>query len=428
MGNVQQLANSLRKQGNLKEALSIYQDLWGNNTRDKYVAAGYLHCLRKLNMYKEAQSFVSEYSEDFIEYDWFRNEVIWTYIGKLKTMSETSSLGSVLPIVNKIMNLNPDDLPKNTTILFVLKKAKQFKKWDIASKWVEIIDPNTLEKKPISLAKGSTGWSNYLIWHHHKIRCLIHQRKYQEAIDLVRFIIKEANQEKKFFLCLEAQAYEQMGNLDEAIKILMDLTRHKKVDWWIVHQLANVYKSKGDRESALKKMYQAATLSFKIESIVTLLYDIAMISRDLDKSEESFFHLLLFKKIREKKEWGINDNVQKLIHDTGNSLNLNSEISYKDVLFKCRQYWEATIEMDNKKATKGSFSKQQKKGLSGILIQVKDERPFCFIKSFEESYFCYKSDINGEAKEGLKVVFDVIASFDKKKQQESWKAINIVLI
>ncbi|WML58108.1 hypothetical protein [Neobacillus sp. PS2-9] len=431
MSNLQQQkqqANSLRKQGLLKEALPIYHELWKTTTKDKFDAAGYLHCLRKLNMNEEALSLVKECEKDYSDFNWCRNEIIWTYIGSLKMMNETASIGSVLPIANKIMKLNPDELPKNTTVLFVLKKAKQFKKWDIATLWVDRINPDTLDKEPITLSKGTTGWSNFLIWHHHKVRCLIHQKKYQEAIEMVNSIINKANQEKKFFQCLAAQAYEQMGKSDKAIQVLTDLSKHKKVDWWIVHQLANVLKNKGEKEKALKKMYQAATLSYRLESIVTLLHDIALICKELNRLEESYYHLLLLKLIREKKEWVVKGDVEQLIKETGNYLNLTNMMNYKDVLHQCRTYWNTIAASDNKKTIEGNSKRESKNALNGTLIQVKDEKPFCFIKTPDESFFCYKSDIKGEAKEGLKVKFDAIPSFDKKKQQESWKAINIVLM
>ncbi|MFS0820903.1 tetratricopeptide repeat protein [Bacillus sp. 1P02SD] len=428
MSNVQQQkANMLRKEGKLREALDVYQDLWKNTSRDKYIAAGYLHCLRKLNMHEVALSLVKEYKKDYMEFDWFRNELIWTYISNLKNESESSSLGSVLQVANKIMDLNPDDLPKTTTVLFVLKKAKQYKKWEIASSWVDRIDPETLDRKPISLVQGSTPWSNYLIWHHHKVRCLIHQKKYQEAIDMVRFIVNEANQVKKFFKCLEAHAYEQMGNFDEAIKILSDLNKHRNVDWWIVHQLARVLKYKGDEEIALKKMYHAATLSHKLESIVTLIYDIALLCKELNRMEESYFHLLLFKQIREKREWVVKDDIEQLIKETGILLNITNAMTFKEVTLKCREYWNAEG-IHIKQIKKGSLKRKTRTALVGSLIKVKEDKPFCFIKTSEDTFFCNKSNIKGEVKEGMKVQFDAIPSFDKKKQQESWKAINIVLI
>lgn len=429
MNSVQQQkeqANSLRKKGSFKMALPIYQGLWGNVTRDKFDGAGYLHCLRKLKMYDEALPVANECEKNYSDFKWGRIEIIWTYIGILKSKSENESIGSILPLVNRIMNLTPDDLQTNTTILFLLKKAKQFRKWDIAVQWIDKIKPETLEKEPITIEKGNTGWSNYLIWHHHKIRCLIHQKKYQEAIEMVENIIGEANQEKKFFRVLESQAYDQIGQSEKAIQILTDLSNGRKVDWWIVHQHAKILKNMGEREKALEKMYIAASLSFKLESIVTLIFEIATLCEELNRIQESYYHLLLYKLIREKREWLVTKETEELIRNIGISLNVEQNLKFKEVREKCQTYW-GSVNSNNKPEIRNS-KKNLRGSLSGYLIKVKEDRPFCFIKTQKESFFCYKSDIQGEVKEGLEVQFEVVPSFDKKKQRESWKAINIVLM
>jgi len=52
--------------------------------------------------------------------------------------------------------------------------------------------------------------------------------------------------------------------------------------------------------------------------------------------------------------------------------------------------------------------------------------PFCFINSKDgQSFFCSKTDLPPDVREGGELVFDAIPSFDKKKNQESWKASNI---
>lgn len=422
-------ANTFRKQGLLEEALSIYEGLWENTaTRDKFDAAGYLHCLRKLKMYEEAEKLAEELEELYADFNWCRIEIIWTYIGKLKQAKENDSLASILPTANRIMNLNPDDLQRNTTVLSVLKKAKQFKMWNIACQWVDYVDPETLDKEPINLQKGTTPWSNYLIWYHHKVRCLIHQDKYKEAIDMIDGIISEAKQVSKYFRCLEAHAHEKLGQADRAIEIFEMLCNHNRVDWWVIHQYATVLKNKGEKEQALNKMYKAASLAFKMESIVTLLYDIALLCKELNRMEESYYHFLLLKLIREKKEWAVKEEIEKFVEYLGSTLDISGKLNYKDVLHQCREYWGVkTIVKVRNPRNENEGNRKLKKALNGYLVQVKEDKPFCFIKTSEESFFCYKSDIKGEVIDGLKVKFDVIPSFDKKKQQESWKAINIVI-
>jgi hypothetical protein len=39
--------------------------------------------------------------------------------------------------------------------------------------------------------------------------------------------------------------------------------------------------------------------------------------------------------------------------------------------------------------------------------------------------FCIKSDLPGNIHDGEEIIFDAIPSFDKKKNQQSWKARGI---
>ena len=67
-----------------------------------------------------------------------------------------------------------------------------------------------------------------------------------------------------------------------------------------------------------------------------------------------------------------------------------------------------------------------KKGLVGRVNLGQSDRPFCFIKTKDnKSFFCFKSDLPNEIKNGDELTFDAIPSIDKKKNKESWKASNI---
>lgn len=71
-------------------------------------------------------------------------------------------------------------------------------------------------------------------------------------------------------------------------------------------------------------------------------------------------------------------------------------------------------------------SREVKKMLKDKLKMGPAERPYCFIFSdTRESYFCRKSDLPNGATDGATLQFDAMPSFDKKKNQESWKAVNV---
>lgn len=414
-------ANTLRKSGNLKEALPIYEKLFDKEVKDRFDSAGYLHCLRKLKKYDEAMKVAAICEELFTNFNWMRTEIIWTYISNLKQMTETEPIDKFLSIANKVLFLEPDDVQTNITVLTVLKKAKQMKKWDIATQWVDKLNVLTLNKEPLVANGKTTIWSDYLIWQKYKVTCLIFEKKYQEAIYQLNLIRSDIKQVEKFFLVLEAEAFKGIGELQKSIDILTKLARNPKADWWIIHRYSLVLNEVGKKEHSLKEMYRAASLSRKLENSIKLFRDIFWLAKELDKLEEAHYHLLLFRMIREHNDWPVHEEVEKQIKLTGEKLKGDKVQTYHEVLRKCRSYWGQDI------STVVS-NKSIQRNLKGKLIKVKSDRPFCFVKTQSESFFCNKSEIKGEPVEGLAVKFDVIPTFDQKKQQDSWKAINISFI
>ena len=55
------------------------------------------------------------------------------------------------------------------------------------------------------------------------------------------------------------------------------------------------------------------------------------------------------------------------------------------------------------------------------------KRPYRYLHSDarESAIFCLKGDLPYGVIDGVTLQFDAIPSFDKKKNQESWKAVNI---
>lgn len=414
-------ANTLRKNGNLKEALPIYENLFDKEVKDRFDAAGYLHCLRKLKKHDEAMKVAAICEELFADFNWMRMEIIWTYISKLKQVAETEPIDKVLSIANKVLSLEPDDVQTNITVLTVLKKTKQMKKWDIATQWVDKLNPLTLNKEPLVANEKTTIWSDYLIWQKYKVTCLIFEKKYQEAIYQLNLIRSDIKQVEKFFLVLEAEAFKGIGELQSSIEILTKLTQNPKADWWIIHRYSLVLNEVGKSEQSLKEMFRAASLSHKLENSIKLFRDIFWLAKELDKLEEAHYHLLLFKMIRERNDWPVHEEVVRQINLTGEKLKGAKVQTYHEVLKKCRSYWVQDISIE-------SSNKSIQRNLKGKLIQVKSDRPFCFVKTQTDSFFCHKSEIKGEPIEDLAVKFDIIPTFDRKKQQDSWKAINISFI
>ncbi|WP_436401777.1 DUF7017 domain-containing protein [Bacillus cereus] len=419
-----ELATKYRKNENYKEALPLYKALW-EKTRDKYDAAGYLHCLRKLQQYDEAIPLAKELEREYSDFNWCRIEIIWTYIsGILNNLDEKDSLGKTLQVSRIIMNLNPDEVALQKTVFTVLKKAKQFKKWDVICEWINKLDPEELTDVSIKTQKGDTGWSYQLIWYHYKVRCLIYQGKFGEAIELADVASRKSNQKEKYFQRLKATALQNQGDFQSAAQIFKELCSSGKVDWWILYDYALLLNHAGEKEMALQKMYKAASFAFRLEGILSMLQDIALINKELNRKEEAFYHLQLCKTIREKNGWMVSEQLLRNLQELNKAEEYPSKIEFREARRRCEGYWGKN-EVTSKRQKE---RKKVRKGLKGKLTQVKEAVPFCFIQTKEnESFFCYVNDVEGQLGNGTLVTFDVIPAFDKKKQKESWKAINVSL-
>jgi len=422
-----QKAIGFRKTGNFKEALPLYRNLY-KKTGDEFDGAGLLHCLRKLELFDEAIIFADELIVKYPDFDWCRNEVVWTFIqGVINKLGEEESLEKVIEAANKIMSFRPTGLARKLTVFKVLKSAKSSNHWEIVNEWVIKIAPDSLSAKPMIDDSGREGWSDQSLWYNYRINGLIKKGNKKEAINTIDEILERFPKQRKFFLRLKALANYLLEKLPESEKIYKNLCSGYKPDWWMLHEYAKVVRDIGRREDALKLMYQAASGSSKLESMVSLIVDIGMLCMELGKYEEARAHLVLCKYVRNEKEWTVPESIINTINDLNKIINSNKEpSSLKETLRICRREWSKLLCKENDLKNLSYKNRKVKKGLVGKVSLGRSDRPFCFIIAKDgQSFFCYKSDLPPDITDGSEVTFDAIPSFDKKKNKESWKASNI---
>lgn len=424
-----QKAIGFRKTGNFKEALLLYRNLY-KKTGDEFDGAGLLHCLRKLELFDEAIIFADELIVKYPDFDWCRNEVVWTFIqGVSNKLGEEESLEKVIEAANKIMSFHPTGLARKLTVFKVLKSAKSSNHWEIVNEWVIKIAPDSLSAKPMTDNSGREGWSDQSLWYNYRINGLIKKGNKKEAINTVDEILEQFPKQRKFFLRLKALANYLLGKLPESEKIYKNLCSGYKPDWWMLHEYAKAVRDIGRREDALKIMYQAASGSSKLESMVSLFVDIGMLCKELGKYEEARAHLVLCKYVRNEKGWTVPESIINTVNDLNKIIGNNKEpSSLKEALRICRNEWSKLLCKENDLKNSSHKNRKVKKGLVGKVSLGRSDRPFCFIiAKDEQSFFCYKSDLPPNITDGSEVTFNAIPSFDKKKNKESWKASNIRL-
>jgi len=422
-------ANRLRKLGKFEEALPLYRELWAK-TGDKFDGAGLLHCLRNMKIFDEAILLADELLGKYFDFDWAHNEIIWTYIqGKLNRLNDDTPIQILIAEADHIMSLKPKDLPLKTIVFKVLQAAKALNNWKIVNEWITKIDLASLSIVPTSLESGKEGWSEQSRWYNYRIQGIIklseNEQGLGEAFSLSDKAIELFPKQSKFFLRLKAQCYSTSGKFDNAKEIYQNLCSKPKVDWWLLHEYAIVLQKQNQYDDALKFMYQAASSNYKLESMVTLFFDIGQLCNNLGKHKEARAHLLLCKYVREDKGWGISDQMLELIISVSIHLDDIGPTTLKESYAECKIEWNNVLGVQGQ-TPNASKQREIRRNIFGIVNSIRDDRTFCFINlGSEESLFCTKSDLPANIKNGDKVIIDAIPSFDKKKNKDSWRAINI---
>ena len=421
-------ANELRKSGQIEEALILYREL-SKDSHDPFVAAGLLHCLRKQGLFEEALPLCDSMLQQHAASDWCRNEIIWTLIqGKFERLDQSAGLEETASIAESILALKPKESATRWRIVRrVLKTAKSRSRWDIVTRWIDRVNAEELSTVPMKDDLGKEGWCDQAIWYNYCVRSMIETGDKEQAISLAQTAIHRFPHQSKFFKRLEALAALRLARLGEADQIYTNLCNTGRPDWWILHEHAQVLRELGKPKEALRLMCKAAASHKKLDSLVSLFSDIGFLCSELQLKEDARNHLLLCRSIREEQGWSMPRSIEVALLNLDNEL---SEFSFptnlKDSLAACEPFWFRTLGVRDDPRAQSLKRKKIRQTLRGKLILGHSERPFCFISSESgDSFFCLKSELPNGVSDGTILVFDAVPSFDKKKNKESWKAVNI---
>lgn len=408
-------ANELRKNGDIDSALPIYKELW-EHSKDKFAVAGLLFCLRKKKMFSEALPLAEEAYSKFPNFEWCKNEYIWVLIqGNLYTFPEDGQLADLVAIVNKIVELAPDEIAYKITVFKLLKSAKKHGEWNLLNEWITKLSPDILT----GYTDEETGWTDKVLWYYYRVNGLIYVNKEEEAIKIVDECCGEFYKQKKYFERLKAKAFISLEKLDSALEVYKALVSGKP-DWWLLHEYGDLLVKQNKTEEGFKYLIRAAVAPpMKPELKVTLFSDIGSLLVQFNNPEHAIEHFRLAKAVREEQGWGLGNLNEKIVNLGGD---LDGKSDLRTLIGKCQNIWQGFLPKDS---TRSAHDKKTR-GLTGKVTSLIDGRPFCFIKTQDnQSYFCSKEDLPSGTKVNQIVKFDVKPSFDKKKNKQTFKAVNI---
>lgn len=284
--------------------------------------------------------------------------------------------------------------------------------------WLSKLDPEHLSKDR-SEYKGKDGKIILNQSHREKYYSIL-SKTYEkiENFEKSAQISKEAlenlseftNDSDIWFTRRIAHFEKSKGNFDKAL-VLLEEIKKKKHDWFILSDLGDVYMKKGDINKA-KSYYLEAALSPGDYTMMTNLFK--KIATIYSKENPDFFkdNVLLYLKIRNEKKWKIKEEGIKFLEKL--NINIDDIEDSKKLYFKLKKQYQ-----------KMRWDSEER--YSGVITRLLEKAGFINTDNNKKYYFRFRSfeKRKENLKIGMKVSFNSIEGFDKKRQEVSWEAINI---
>ncbi|MGB5056866.1 MAG: tetratricopeptide repeat protein [Nitrospirales bacterium] len=412
-------AESLRKNKQFVEAIKHFAVLWEQNP-SAYIGWRYAHCLRKTGRLEDAENVARLALEKYPQDKYTKSELGWVlYDKELKPAKEETDLGRAVHFANEIILLNPDLFALNLVASAVMKVAKSRSKWDIVLEWASKLEATNLSNEP-RMFSGKRSMSERETWYVSRARALLELERYDEARVFAHEGIEEFPDEL-FLARTAALALARSGNVQDGADGLRQLLTHRRADWYVKADLAEMEYHLGNHVEAYRLMCEAVSNQQDDEYKLGYFVTLGRISVALNRFDIAAEHVELARSVRINNNWSIPADLMQL------------EEAVQDGLSKQGQVWPVLPKDLNKlsRICQQRWKEGANAGLEfvrGTLGAISPNRPFAFIKQDEggEDVFVIVKHVPTKcAREGARLEFTLKNSYDKKKNRESLQAANI---
>ena len=380
----------------------------------------------KLEQYTEAKAIYAKYLQLKPEDNRLLDTYLWigykTELSKKEDIDETKFITCADYI---LANSTQDDLysPYIRTVFKVVDFYKAKNTTGGAEKVYEYLNkltPDTLPTDPrVFNIKGKdknvcsfkeSWYSNYT-----KI-CLTLERfeeciaYCEEAIRVFNFDITEDS--RVFFEYKKAKALIALDKVDEAKTIVEKLVAIKPT-FYLKRMLGDIALTYNDINKAYFHYYDALlSRDGQLKGQVETLKQIVNLKYSDNDLVTSKLHCLLIKQLREKEGWKEDKQIAELLN-----ILADTEVDENRIDKQCKKIWQ-----EGQHNLLPSYT--------GVIYKLIGNNNQGFIKTDDEDIFFMLADILGRKDTILNsaVEFNIVNTFDKKKQQLSKKAINIKLL
>ena len=424
-------ALELRKQSRYSEALKLYNDLWANHREscNEWEGWGFATCLRKLGNSEEALEICRTIYQSKPDFEAGNNLYAWCiYDTEIKQDNEQIKKNEkkYFKAVNAILNLTRQDQysPYTKTIFRLIDyliQTKQLYPAEAVIGWLDKLDRSSLSDEPYRFI-GTDGkhrevQSDKERWFAIKTKSLEKLGRYEECTEISKEALATLSNfhysNDVWFQRRIALSKAHLGDKQKAAEELEKILQRKK-EWFIQHEIANIYYDLGDNKNALNYAIDAALNFGKNENKWELFLLMAQILIAQGRIDDAKEHLIFAAKLRVEQEWKIPEKLEKML--TENKVDISISKNRSELLRKLRTLWESE-KYSGLPRMHGIVKTILKNGKAGFISGENGKDYYFKTNSFKGN--------KNRLDRGLKVSFFIEDSFDKKKKINTKAATHV---
>ncbi len=332
--DITQTMQSLNKDGKYKDVLNYFKEHKPNYTIDQiktnsFVVYNVILALLELGYYEEIFVFLKTYNISSL------NSKSFPFL--LAKIKDKTTLN--WDFVNRFCNLV---LPEQ---LDIECKTKVSKVDEINSWWDEFLSWLGFQKKWIqrkSITNPTEFASARENWYAIKTKALFELEQYDQCFEFSKKALESFDKfhyrNDIWFARRIALSMVKLWKSDEALQELLQIVQKKK-DWFIQAEIAELYRSLWNIENSFKYAIEAINNFWDIEFKVNLLLLLWDILRIKGENELAFKHYLLSKLLRQKFEWTVPVNLDKILKEFPNEQLPIAQIG--QINSELKKYWDS---------------------------------------------------------------------------------------
>lgn len=441
-------ASDLRKQGELKKALSLFRRIWHEypEERSAWDAWGYAWCYYRLGEFALALSILHEGRQQDPElpalksleaWCWYKQTFGFEQNANAKLKSSSSELEQKALRILSLSQADDSMSPYLRTVFKMLEYYQDPWQAEGSKSWLERLNPDALsQESEVIKLKSSQGQnsrtqrlpSNWLRYQARLSEYLLRTAQYEACLACCQQVLiapasHVSRQQRIWFLRRQGRCLIALKQLDSAIAVYWDIL-DIKTDWFLYKELAEILWQADQFEEALKMAQQAATEPGELSKKLNLWMLLADCYHQAGQAELAQNCRLLALQIRREQGWTIPENLQAL-HQRFVQLE-SSQVLWR----KLQAEWPTMPKQSSKVSStkKHALSKAQSQTAQGKITKIlpHGQAGFIHLKQGKHVYFKL-CDFKGEqaVQEGMLITCELREGFDPKKQKPSLQAINI---